>query len=321
MIILYFIRMGCSFNITDIFLKFKPYVRDGKNLTIEHVENITTSFLAHFDPPPTQLLNRNCDANTSGPKLVPVRPAELTGPSDVPEQPPTQMASPADASGEMSSMMTMTVLSLAASTIPQMTPPPVWNLQPFPCVPLLTGKNCLGAVLYPITFSDGLLAMRTDQALDQAIQDFPNLFNERTQGYPYPYETYVKCFQAYMSLQCGAQFPMCSTIQAREDLTPFGGKVPVCIDTCIHVLLTCPGFVFTDIEFLCQNVFVGFCARPVYLRTDAIPARKLTEDELDDCSAVETSEEENNPYLYEPEDVPDVYSNYNYSEPIQNSIS
>ena len=186
---------------------------------------------------------------------------------------PTASQMTGSVSQNMAITLMQTVGSVVAAVVPQFVPPPVWNMQPLPCVPMVTGTNCLGAIMYPITFADAMLADKSDAALDSVIEEFPSLFYERSKGYPFPYATYVQCFHNYMSLQCAATFPTCTTIQSEQEFIPFKGRMPTCIHLCIQVLLTCPGFGFADIEDLCESVGPAppLCALALYTRMDAIP--------------------------------------------------
>jgi hypothetical protein len=79
------------------------------------------------------------------------------------------------------------VLAAVLDIVPPLIPPPVWNNQPLPCAPMLTGvirsgcgvaafardagspfagHVCFGAVLYPITMADFTIADVTDGMLD-----------------------------------------------------------------------------------------------------------------------------------------------------------
>merc|ERR1712194_703586 len=70
--------------------------------------------------------------------------------------------------------MLQSVVAGLVHTIPPLVPPPAWNNQPLPCVPMGTGHNCFGAVLYPITMADFVIADVTDAMLDGVIAGFPN---------------------------------------------------------------------------------------------------------------------------------------------------
>lgn len=66
-----------------------------------------------------------------------------------------------------------TAIAVAVTDIPPAIPPPAWNNMPFPCMPMVTGHNCFGAVQYPITIGDFVLADVSDSALDGVIASFP----------------------------------------------------------------------------------------------------------------------------------------------------
>ncbi|CBZ53482.1 hypothetical protein NCLIV_032690 [Neospora caninum Liverpool] len=85
------------------------------------------------------------------------------------------------------SMMSMTMLkgliqSVAAAVIdvvPPFIPPPVWILRPLPCLPMLTGANCLGSVLYPITMSEFTTADVSDSVMNGVIGSFPAKYQSK----------------------------------------------------------------------------------------------------------------------------------------------
>ena len=60
----------------------------------------------------------------------------------------------------LSTGMGLVQSSIAAMlhVVPPLVPPPLWNNQPMTCVPMVSGHNCFGAVTYPITMSDFVLA-------------------------------------------------------------------------------------------------------------------------------------------------------------------
>jgi hypothetical protein len=115
-----------------------------------------------------------------------------------------------------------TVAAIAATDIPPTIAPPVWNNMPFPCMPMVTGHNCFGAVAYPITVGDFILADTSDSYLDGVIANFPSLYKQRVGKTDD--KTYNTCFSAYMSMQCANTFPTCTTVQAREENVPFVGR-------------------------------------------------------------------------------------------------
>eukprot|EP00973_Karenia_brevis_P073112 10155322-Karenia_brevis.AAC.1 len=65
--------------------------------------------------------------------------------------PPATMASQGLALG---AGLLQSLVAGALHVVPPLIPPPVWNNQPLPCAPMITGHTCFGAVLYPITMSD-----------------------------------------------------------------------------------------------------------------------------------------------------------------------
>ena len=60
----------------------------------------------------------------------------------------------------LSTGMGLVQSSIAAMlhVVPPLVPPPLWNNQPMTCVPMVSGHNCFGAVTYPITMADFVLA-------------------------------------------------------------------------------------------------------------------------------------------------------------------
>ena len=60
----------------------------------------------------------------------------------------------------LSTGMGLVQSSIAAMlhVVPPLVPPPAWNNQPMTCVPMVSGHNCFGAVTYPITMADFVLA-------------------------------------------------------------------------------------------------------------------------------------------------------------------
>nr|CEL74952.1 TPA: hipothetical protein [Toxoplasma gondii VEG] len=85
------------------------------------------------------------------------------------------------------SMMSMTMLkgliqSVAAvviDAVPPFIPPPLWILRPLPCLPMLTGANCLGSVLYPITMSEFTTADVSDSVMNGVIGSFPAKYQSK----------------------------------------------------------------------------------------------------------------------------------------------
>merc|ERR1719169_155363 len=103
---------------------------------------------------------------------------------------------------------------------PPMIPPPIWNNQPLPCAPMVTGHNCFGAVLYPITMADFTIADVTDAMLDGYIAGFPNTYAKKV-GKTSD-SMYQSCFASYMSMMCSSMFPRCTPPQSRDEPVPVG---------------------------------------------------------------------------------------------------
>merc|ERR1719352_1578545 len=104
----------------------------------------------------------------------------------------------------MGAGMLQTVVSSAIHIIPPLIPPP---MQPLSCMPMVTGHNCLGAVLYPITMADFVIADVTDAMLDGYISGFPNTYASKV-GKTSD-EMYKACFGSVMSMMCSSLFPRC----------------------------------------------------------------------------------------------------------------
>lgn len=146
-----------------------------------------------------------------------------------------------------------TVAAIVATDVPPMIAPPAgWNNMPFPCMPMVTGHNCFGAVLYPITIGDFILADVTDSALDGVVASFPSYYRSHIGATDAA--SYSRCFSAYMSMQCANAFPTCTTVQAKQDEVPFMGRGPMCFLHCVATLVACPGMWIDDLEDICQHV-------------------------------------------------------------------
>ncbi|CAE7744911.1 unnamed protein product [Symbiodinium sp. CCMP2592] len=106
-------------------------------------------------------------------------------------------------------------------------------------MPMVTGHNCMGAVLYPIPMVDFIMADVTDSMLDGVISGFPNTYASKvgktSDG------MYKACFSSYMSMMCSSIFPRCTTPFSRAEFSPVGGRVPMCFPLCILPLVLCPG--------------------------------------------------------------------------------
>lgn len=189
-------------------------------------------------------------------------------------------AGPAAASGGMGGILAMQALGMGAGMIqsavsaaidiiPPMIPPPIWINQPLTCLPMVTGHNCFGAVLYPITLSDFVIADVTDAMLDGYIAGFPNTYATKV-GQTSDAQ-YKACFASAMSMQCGSIFPRCSVPMARSEPTPIG-RLPLCFTSCISTLVMCPGFWLEDIQSSCHSVSVPpMCTLATYWNMWRLP--------------------------------------------------
>jgi len=132
------------------------------------------------------------------------------------------------------------------------------------CVPMVTGHNCFGAVLYPITFGDSIMADVSDSKLNGDIANFPALYRSRV-GVTDD-STYANCFSAYMSMKCASTFPSCTSLNAGERNAP-GGRAPMCALHCMGTLAACPGMWASDISDDCADVSLPpMCAFATYVK-------------------------------------------------------
>lgn len=235
--------------------------------------------------------NPHCDASSEGPRTVTTvtRSGSSNPFNNIKGVPPidftTMLTNQLDkaqsssaAEGSASGMVAMvgmmmvkdlvqSAVATGAAVIPMGIPPPVWNLRPFPCLPMVTGSNCFGAVLYPITFADSVFAEVTDSALTGTIKQFRRLFNARAGKRSE--KVYQRCFKSFMSMMCAHLFSMCTNLQGQNEMIPFIGRVPLCFTACLQVLLECPGFGLGDIMGPCGEISVPpMCSQAVYLKDD-----------------------------------------------------
>jgi hypothetical protein len=210
--------------------------------------------------------------------------------------------------------MVQSMLATGLAIVPPGIPPPVWNLMPLPCMPMVTGSNCFGSIMYPITFSDSVTADITDSALTGTIKQFRSTFT--TRAGQQPDAVYQRCFKAYMSLMCGSIFPMCTNPQGRNEMIPFIGRVPVCFTGCLAVLAVCPGFGFADIAAPCSQVSIPpLCSQAVYLRDD-LEGPQTIEEQLEGSLSTKCHNYDpeidagQDPLLYEEEDPKKLFHEY-----------
>lgn len=204
----------------------------------------------------------------------------------------------------MGAGLVQAVVSSAVSIVPPLIPPPVWNNQPLPCVPMITGHNCFGSVLYPITMADFVIADVTDSMLDGYISGFPNTYASKVGKTD---DTmYKACFASVMSMMCSSLFPRCSVPQAND--MP-GGRLPMCLHLCILPLITCPGFWIGDLQGSCSMVSVPpMCTQAFYWDLFKLPPQYASLDEAEpfpaECPPTDTTDASEDASLFDREDIP-----------------
>ena len=162
--------------------------------------------------------------------------------------------------------------------VPPLVPPPAWNNQPLSCVPMVSGHNCFGSVLYPITMADFMLADVTDSMLDGYVASFPGLYAKKVGKTSDA--MYKSCFAAYMGMMCASVFPRCTTPQSRDEIIPVGGSVPVCLHMCVLPLVMCPGFWVSDLLDSCSSVSVPpLCSQAKFANVKRAPPQIASFDE------------------------------------------
>lgn len=189
------------------------------------------------------------------------------------------------------------VQTLAAGLVhivPPLIPPPAWINKPLPCAPMLTGHNCFGAVLYPITFSDFLVADMTDAMMDGYLASFPDTYANKV-GKTSDH-MYKACGSAYFSMHCSAIFPRCTMPTSRDEAIPLGGRVPLCLHLCILPLIMCPGFWLGDVVGSCSFVSVPpVCSQAFFFNLWRLPPQYNSYDEANpfpqDCPGDDEDDE------------------------------
>lgn len=162
--------------------------------------------------------------------------------------------------------------------VPPLVGPPAWNNQPLSCVPMISGHNCFGSILHPITMADFMIADLTDSMLDGYIAGFPGMYARKV-GKTSD-DMYKSCFAAYMSMMCSSVFPRCTTPQSRDELVPVGGAVPICLHMCVLPLVMCPGFWMNDLLGGCSDVSAPpMCTQASFVNTWRLPPQYASYDE------------------------------------------
>jgi hypothetical protein len=167
----------------------------------------------------------------------------------------------------------------------------IWINMPLPCLPMLTGQNCFGAVLTPISTIDFVMADATDRQLDGYIAGFPNSY--ATKVGKTSDALYKICFLAFMAMHCSAIFPRCTVPTSRNEPIPFGGRVPMCFFYCITTLVACPGFWISDVLGPCMMIAVPpMCTAHFFWNIWLLPPQYTSTSEDSgypkDCPALDT---------------------------------
>jgi len=155
--------------------------------------------------------------------------------------------------------------------VPRVVPP----FQPLTCVPMVTGHNCFGAVLYPITMSDFVIADVTDTMMDGYLSGFPTTYQQKVGKTSDA--AYKLCGSAYMSMQCSSIFPKCNSQMAESAPGPVMGRYPMCFTACISTLVFCPGFWIEDILGPCQMIgMIPQCSQAVWWSFWRLPSQLVS---------------------------------------------
>lgn len=141
-----------------------------------------------------------------------------------------------------------TIASIVVDIVPPKIPPPFWILWALPCVPMLTGPNCLFSVLYPVSLPDFIMASTTDGIMDGLITEFPAKYAQRV-GKTNDSD-YRLCAMSYLGMHCASIFPMCWLPMGVRQAMSF----PMCFVHCILTLVACPGFWIDDIIGPCMSI-------------------------------------------------------------------
>ncbi|ORM39678.1 uncharacterized protein BXIN_0114 [Babesia sp. Xinjiang] len=164
------------------------------------------------------------------------------------------------------------ILQTVIAIIVDIVPPTIIG-QNLPCLPMLTGLNCLGSVLYPITATDFVMADMTDSVMNGVISSFPAKYAAKV-GHTSDAQYYL-CATVYLGMHCASLFPICITGAANVTQS-----FPLCFVQCIATLIACPGFWMDDIEIPCHNLSVPpFCSFSVFVNYFRIPPQYSTYDQ------------------------------------------
>ncbi|CDR95855.1 membrane protein, putative [Babesia bigemina] len=164
------------------------------------------------------------------------------------------------------------VIQTILAVVVDLVPPIVISVS-LPCLPMLTGINCLGSVLYPISATDFVMADITDSVMNGVISSFPAKYAAKV-GRTSDAQYYF-CAHIYLGMYCASLFPICVTGAAKIAET-----FPMCFVQCIAALIACPGFWMDDIAVPCSNLSVPpFCSFSVFANHYRIPPQYTTYDQ------------------------------------------
>ncbi|GIX66205.1 hipothetical protein [Babesia caballi] len=151
--------------------------------------------------------------------------------------------------------------------------PPMIITMSLPCLPMLTGINCLGSVLYPISATDFTMADVTDSVMNGVISSFPAKYAAKV-GHTSDAQYYL-CATVYLGMYCASLFPICVTGAAKVTET-----FPLCFVQCLATLIACPGFWMDDIAIPCSNLSMPpFCSFSAFINHWRVPPQHTTYDQ------------------------------------------
>lgn len=188
--------------------------------------------------------------------------------------------------------MMQSLFSAVVHIVPPLVPPPAWADRHLPCVPIVTGHNCFGAVLHPITLADFVVADVTDSMMDGYIATFPNTFASRVGKATDT--VYRGCFASYMSLHCSSIFPRCVAPDSSNEADLLQGRAPPCLHLCVLPLVMCPGFWIGDVKGPCQTTSLPpMCTQAFFWNLWRLPPQYAEYDEANpfptDCPIVDSA--------------------------------
>ncbi|SJK85833.1 conserved Plasmodium protein, unknown function [Babesia microti strain RI] len=191
-----------------------------------------------------------------------------------------------------------TGVAVITDIVPPMIPPPFWINAPLPCLPMVTGMNCLGSVLYPISASDFVMADISDSAMEGIIASFPGKYLAKV-GRTSDLQ-YKLCASAYLGMHCASIFPLCWIPPGISNASTF----PLCYVQCLATLVACPGFWLDDIMGPCSDVAIPpFCSFSVFVNHSRVPPQYSS---FDDSHPYPPDCPQYDPKMDLPKDIDDV---------------